>query len=195
LEVCRVSGGIGEDEAAHPDTMVGRRVLCPTGPANETRSVRRVTRLVIVGGGNMGAALLGGLLSSGWADAGELAVVEVLAGRRAQLAEEFAGVTVSDQVPHCEAAVIAVKPPDVPVAVQGCVAAGARRVLSIAAGVPIAALEAAAGSGVAVVRAMPNTPARSAAARPQRTATSSGRRRSSVRSARSCACPSSSSTR
>ncbi|MCU1501931.1 MAG: proC, partial [Ilumatobacteraceae bacterium] len=39
------------------------------------------------------------------------------------------------------------------------VAAGAERVLSIAAGVGLAALEAAAGPGVAVVRAMPNTPA------------------------------------
>ena len=38
-------------------------------------------------------------------------------------------------------------------------AAGARRVLSIAAGVSIATIQAAAGAGVAVVRAMPNTPA------------------------------------
>ena len=37
--------------------------------------------------------------------------------------------------------------------------AGAKRILSIAAGVTLATLEAAAGSSVAVVRAMPNTPA------------------------------------
>ena len=121
--------------------------------------MRGVTRLVIVGGGNMGAALLGGLLSSGWAGAGELAVVEVVAARRAQLEGEFAGVSVVDAIAQCDAAVIAVKPPDVAAAVATAVAAGARRVLSIAAGVPIAALEAAAGAGVAVVRAMPNTPA------------------------------------
>ena len=54
---------------------------------------------------------------------------------------------------------IAVKPHDVPAAVTAAVAAGARRVLSIAAGVTLATLDAAAGPGVAVVRSMPNTPA------------------------------------
>ena len=65
----------------------------------------------------------------------------------------------SADVPACTAAVIAVKPGDVAGAVGQAVAAGARRILSIAAGVSIASLEAAAGAGVAVVRAMPNTPA------------------------------------
>ena len=65
----------------------------------------------------------------------------------------------SADVPACDAAVIAVKPGDVAGAVGQAVAAGARRILSIAAGVSIATLEAAAGVGVAVVRAMPNTPA------------------------------------
>ena len=40
-------------------------------------------RLAVVGGGNMGAALVGGLLQAGWA-AADLAVVE--AGARALLA-------------------------------------------------------------------------------------------------------------
>src|SRR4051812_25529814 len=117
------------------------------------------TRLTIVGGGNMGAALLGGLLASEWARPDELAVVEVLEARRTQLAEDFPGVTVVAETPRSEAVVIAVKPPDAPAAPPAGVAAGTRRVLSIAAGVSLATLEAAAGSGVAVVRAMPNTPA------------------------------------
>lgn len=116
-------------------------------------------RLVLVGGGNMGAALLGGLLAAGWARPGELAVVEVVAGRRQALVDMFAGVAVSDTVPACDAAVIAVKPNDVPAAVSAAVAAGATRILSVAAGVSIATLERAAGAGVAVVRSMPNTPA------------------------------------
>lgn len=116
-------------------------------------------RLVLVGGGNMGAALLGGLLAAGWAQPGELAVVEVVAGRRQALIDMFAGVAVSDTVPACDAAVIAVKPNDVPAAVSAAVAAGATRILSVAAGVSIATLERAAGAGVAVVRSMPNTPA------------------------------------
>ena len=116
-------------------------------------------RLVLVGGGNMGAALLGGLLAAGWAQPGELAVVEVVAGRRQALIDMFAGVAVSDTVPACDATVIAVKPNDVPAAVSAAIAAGATRILSVAAGVSIATLERAAGAGVAVVRSMPNTPA------------------------------------
>jgi pyrroline-5-carboxylate reductase len=115
--------------------------------------------LVILGGGNMGEALLGGLVDSGWAPAAQLAVVEIVPTRRAYLTDRFPGVLVTDRVPACEAALIAVKPGDVASAVAGVVSAGARRVLSIAAGVTLATLESAAGSGVAVVRAMPNTPA------------------------------------
>jgi pyrroline-5-carboxylate reductase len=123
-------------------------------------SVRLVSDLlVIVGGGNMGAALLGGLLAADAADPAALAVVEALPARRQDLAGTFPGITVSADVPPCTAAVIAVKPSDVPDAVVAAVAAGARRLLSIAAGVSIASLEALAGTGVAVVRAMPNTPA------------------------------------
>lgn len=115
-------------------------------------------RLTVVGGGNMGAALVGGLLSAGWS-ASDLAVVEVQATRVEQLRTMFPGVAVSDAVPACAAAVIAVKPPDVAAACTAAVAAGATRILSIAAGIPLATLQAATGPTVAVVRAMPNTPA------------------------------------
>lgn len=114
--------------------------------------------LVIVGGGNMGAALLGGLLAVGRPPAG-LAVSEALEARRHALSAEFPGVAVAAGVPDCASAVIAVKPQDVAVATSTATAAGARRILSIAAGVSIGAIEAAAGDGVVVIRAMPNTPA------------------------------------
>jgi pyrroline-5-carboxylate reductase len=114
-----------------------------------------MTALVIVGGGRMGEALLGGLLAAGWAPS-DLAVVEPVEARRDELATSFPGVAVSGTPVEAEGAVIAVKPGDVPAAVT---ATKARRVLSIAAGVTIAALEAAAPAGAAVVRAMPNTPA------------------------------------
>ena len=115
--------------------------------------------LAIVGGGNMGAALAGGLLSSGFITTNDLMIVEVLEARRQHLAQLFPGVTISATIGLCGSAVIAVKPPDVPAAAQACVVAGATRVLSIAAGVTIKTLESACGAGVAVVRAMPNTPA------------------------------------
>jgi pyrroline-5-carboxylate reductase len=117
------------------------------------------SRLALVGGGNMGAALLGGLISAGWATADELTVVEVSAPRRDVLQQQFPGVHVVATLGPCQGAVIAVKPGDVADAVATAVAAGATQVLSIAAGVSIDRLEAAAGGGVAVVRSMPNTPA------------------------------------
>ncbi|HSL57702.1 MAG TPA: pyrroline-5-carboxylate reductase [Acidimicrobiales bacterium] len=115
-------------------------------------------RLVIIGGGRMGEALLGGLLAAGWSP-DDLAVVEALAARRDELRAAHPGVTVSDAALPAAGAVVAVKPGDVAGAVASAVAAGAERVLSIAAGVTLAALEAAAGRPVPVVRAMPNTPA------------------------------------
>lgn len=115
--------------------------------------------LVLVGGGNMGAALLGGVLASGAFDASQLAVVERLASRRDELAERFPGVAVIAEIPPCTSAVVAVKPGDVPAAAAAASAAGATRILSIAAGVTIGTVTAAAGDDVAVVRAMPNTPA------------------------------------
>jgi len=107
----------------------------------------------------MGAALVGGLLDSKAFAPSQLAVVELLSDRRAELAEMFPGVLVADEVPPCLGALLAVKPGDVPNAASAAVAAGATRVLSIAAGVRLATIEAATGSGVAVLRAMPNTPA------------------------------------
>jgi pyrroline-5-carboxylate reductase len=118
-----------------------------------------MTRLALIGGGKMGEALLTGLLGAGWADASDLAVVESLDARRKELADRFPGVTVTDEVPAAEGGVVAVKPNDVQAACRALAAGGTTRVLSIAAGVPLAKLQTWLGDGVAVVRAMPNTPA------------------------------------
>ena len=107
----------------------------------------------------MGEALLGGLLAGGWAQPGELAVVEKISDRREELAERFSGVTVADHPLQQADAVLAVKPDDAASAGSNLKSAGVGRVLSIAAGVTTAALEAVLGPGARVIRAMPNTPA------------------------------------
>jgi pyrroline-5-carboxylate reductase len=118
------------------------------------------TRLAIFGGGNMGAALLGGLLGSRWAKPSELSVVEVSESRRKELAERFSGVAVVAGLTRpAEAAVLAVKPSEVTTVCRAIAAAQCHRVLSVAAGVTIATIEAALATRAAVVRCMSNTPA------------------------------------
>jgi pyrroline-5-carboxylate reductase len=114
----------------------------------------------VVGGGRMGEALVRGLLAAGW-EAGRVAVVEVSSERRKELAESRPDVQVVGEVAAAPApaAVVAVKPADVESAVLALAEAGTGRVLSIAAGITTSRIEGWAGSGVAVVRAMPNTPA------------------------------------
>jgi pyrroline-5-carboxylate reductase len=114
--------------------------------------------IAIIGGGNMGTALAQGLLEAGIVSAADLVIVELNADRRERLAELLPGTVIVDSVQPCGAAVIAVKPPDARAAASAAVAAGAKRIVSIAAGVTVSALEAACGPGVAVIRSMPNTP-------------------------------------
>ena len=118
-----------------------------------------VTRLQIMGGGNMGEALLRGLVTDGWTTAAQLHVVEPLADRRDYLAEAVPGLRCSDGPEVGVDTVLAVKPDVVADACAGLSRAGVSRVLSIAAGVRIGTLEASLGKGARVVRAMPNTPA------------------------------------
>jgi pyrroline-5-carboxylate reductase len=107
----------------------------------------------------MGEALLAGLLTAG-RRANELVVAEISESRRHELGAAYPGVTITaDLGPRVDGAVLAVKPGDVPAAARGVADAGARRILSVAAGATTALIEAAAGRALAVVRAMPNTPA------------------------------------
>jgi pyrroline-5-carboxylate reductase len=111
----------------------------------------------------MGAALVGGLLDTGF-DPADVAVAEIDAERRRELETRFPQVrvvpSVAWAVADADVVVVCLKPADVSEALESAGAAlGADAlVLSIAAGVTIATLEAAA-PGRPVVRAMPNTPA------------------------------------
>lgn len=106
----------------------------------------------------MGEALLGGVLSSGWADATEVAVIELTEDRRTELAAAYPGLTVGDTVHKGIDALIAVKPQYVIEVATALGAAGAARMLSVAAGVTVPRMEAAAPNAH-IVRCMPNTPA------------------------------------
>jgi len=117
-----------------------------------------------IGGGNMGAALIRGLIARGL-PAQNIAVGEPVAARRTTLAQEF-GVRVTDDnvqaVQGADVVVLAVKPQDMAATVQSFADAFRKRaplLLSIAAGIRVADIQAWSGPGVPVVRAMPNRPA------------------------------------
>jgi pyrroline-5-carboxylate reductase len=127
-----------------------------------------VSNLLIVGGGRMGGALLGGLLDRGAYAAGDVTVVEPVVDRRKELEGSYPGLrTVAAPEPGLlddggevlRGAVLAVKPDQAEAACRALGPTGVGRVLSIVAGVPCQRLESALGGQPAVVRAMPNTPA------------------------------------
>ncbi len=109
----------------------------------------------------MAAALISGLLKTGW-PAARIAVAEPVPERAAWLAAEF-GVCVvgqgADLPADCDALVLAVKPQQMAAALAGIVLKPAALVVSIAAGVRLATLQRLLGSHLAYVRTMPNTPA------------------------------------
>jgi pyrroline-5-carboxylate reductase len=120
-------------------------------------------KLLVIGGGKMGGALVAGLLAAEWAEPGGLAVVEPSAERRAELEHQHADLAVHEQVgpglvEDDGGAVLAVKPDVAEATCRLLKAAGIRRVLSVAAGIPTQRLESALGDQSVVVRSMPNTP-------------------------------------
>ena len=116
-------------------------------------------RLQFIGGGKMGEALLGGLCAESWAQPDELAVVETLAERRAELRSRYPETLVSEVPQPGTDAVLAVKPDDAETAAGALRGLAVPRLLSIAAGITTGSLESWLGPGTRVVRAMPNTPA------------------------------------
>lgn len=116
--------------------------------------------LVLLGCGKMGGALLEGWLSGGL----EPAAVTVLEPSPSPRLQDLAarGLRLNADLPERPAvAVLAVKPQMMGAALPRLKALGGGGTLfvSIAAGTPIHAFEAALGLGTPIVRAMPNTPA------------------------------------
>ncbi|MEO6795013.1 MAG: pyrroline-5-carboxylate reductase [Mycobacterium sp.] len=126
-----------------------------------------MSRIAIIGGGNMGEALLAGLLAAGH-PVKDLVVAERFADRARQLSEKYSVLVTSvvDAVENAPIVIVAVKPQDV----DSVVAAFAKNVtassgdsaeqvlVTIVAGITTGYLESKLPAGTAVVRVMPNTP-------------------------------------
>ena len=116
-------------------------------------------KLVVVGGGRMGSALVAGLIAGGWSPVSDLSVSEPDEGQRRRLAEAHPGLAVVEGPVEAADAVLAVKPDVAEAVARTLGAVGITRVLSIVAGLSTVRLEDALPPGAVVVRAMPNTPA------------------------------------
>jgi pyrroline-5-carboxylate reductase len=117
-------------------------------------------RLAILGAGRIGEALLSGLLSAGWTD---IVVTGRSEERVAELRERHgveATTANADAIHGAGLVVIAVKPQDIDALLDevGPLLTREQTVLSIAAAIPTARIEARVAPGVPVVRAMPNSP-------------------------------------
>ena len=121
------------------------------------------SQVCILGAGNMGRALLGGLLRAG-TRAEHLSVAETLPAARAALVRELGISAAADAhaaVAGASVVVVAVKPQEARVLLAGVAGALLRAqplVISVVAGLRIATLQSWC-PGVAVMRAMPNRPA------------------------------------
>jgi pyrroline-5-carboxylate reductase len=120
-------------------------------------------KIGFLGGGNMGEALIRGLLKTGLIPPEDLFVADVRLDRLEELARFYGIHTLSDNpllVRRVDVVILAVKP-QILTTVLGEVApaVAGKLVISIAAGVSTAALRSHLPSGVRLIRTMPNTPA------------------------------------
>lgn len=133
-------------------------------PSSGRESEARAMTIGFVGGGVMGEAIIAGLLNKGLATAADVVACDIAPARREHLAQTY-GIRTTDRAPEAiagaEIVILAVKPQEFAAAAQSL--AGSLKpdqtVMSIMAGVTIASIREALRHE-AVVRAIPNTPAR-----------------------------------
>ena len=119
-------------------------------------------KIAFVGGGNMGSALIAGLLKNG-ASCSDIAVIDPDPEKRARMEREFQVSTFGEMKPEsvdCDAILLAVKPQqlcNVASSLAGMLKS--QLVISIAAGITAPDLSKWLGNYPRIVRVMPNTPA------------------------------------
>jgi pyrroline-5-carboxylate reductase len=121
-------------------------------------------RVCVLGAGKAGEALIAGFISSGWRKPREIVATARHAERLLELEERYRVATTlsnAEAVSGSGIVVIAVKPQDIEALLReiGSVVSRSQTVISIAAAIPTAFIEAHLADAVPVVRAMPNTPA------------------------------------
>lgn len=126
--------------------------------------MRAPDTIAILGGGKLGEALISGIVSSGFRSPQQVIVTDVRATRLAELNERYGVRTAranAEAVALAGTVVVAVKPQDFGSLLQeiGPLVEPDQTVVSVAAGITTATIEAGLDRAVPVVRAMPNLPA------------------------------------
>jgi pyrroline-5-carboxylate reductase len=126
--------------------------------------MHNIRKLTFIGGGNMAAALIGGLTKRGLAG-DRIVVADPSEAQLSRLVRDFRVVASHDNptaVRDAEVVVLAVKPQHMRAVAAGLapvLATTRPLVISVAAGIPHAALSRWLGADIPVVRTMPNRPA------------------------------------
>ena len=118
-------------------------------------------KIAFLGGGNMASALIGGLIAKGQ-DARSICVIEMSPAARERLGAKYSihlSTAPDARVQAAEVLVIAVKPQDMRSALASVSGISKEKlVISVAAGIRLAALSRWLGGHRKIVRCMPNTP-------------------------------------
>ncbi|RQD71380.1 MAG: pyrroline-5-carboxylate reductase [Tindallia sp. MSAO_Bac2] len=117
-----------------------------------------------IGAGNMGSAMIGGIVAAGFTEPGKVAVYDLNKEQVKSLADQY-GIRkmdgISELLENSRLIVLAVKPDIYPVVLKQIKEqlTAEHIIITIAAGVSIAQVEELIGKSYKVIRTMPNTPA------------------------------------
>jgi len=121
-------------------------------------------KIGFIGGGNMGEALIKGILKSGVCSRQAVCVSDIRSERLKALQKSY-GIKIGKDNPaaaaHADVIILCVKPQNLEVMLNGLAPAisGRHLIISVAAGVPTDFIARHFKSSIPIIRAMPNTPA------------------------------------
>ncbi len=131
---------------------------------SEVLNMAEAIKIGFLGAGNMAKALIKGILESGIHPKEQLVASDKEGAALEAVFEQFGIKCLTDNrelVKDCPLVVLAVKPQQIPAVIEEIkgVVRDDQLIISIAAGIPLAMIQALMGKEIPIIRVMPNTPA------------------------------------